>query len=332
MTTTTTHQAAAAFALSFDTELDSISALVSATEATARLAQLEKRVADAQLFLPAYDLRRCQQRIADVSAKLTAQKNKSRSKFSFSSKAKATLAAHTAVPSTPPPPTPTPINPTPEPTSSTATVFSNLQHTILRPLPTDTTISSSSSEVLLTNLSHCLVDLRSLCPLGAVHIKNASHCVILCGGIQGSVLIDDMTQSVLVSACRQFRMHTSTQSRILLHVSSKPIIEDCQSLIFGPYDPSTLTDSDNTPSTPSWREIVTRADLGDEEGSSGRWAAVEDFNWLRKGESPNWRRVGDVVNYGVGGAENVVTGSGCVVGSEVEGLNEVLKEAVRVRF
>ncbi|KAJ3010769.1 UNVERIFIED_CONTAM: hypothetical protein HDU68_001992 [Siphonaria sp. JEL0065] len=308
----------------FDSEHGKLSELLqtggpnASSEVQARLAVLEKAVSDAQLFLPAYDVRRCVQLLADLSTAVTKEKEKGRKKFAFKSKLPPKTTA------SPPPTTPTATTIPSEKQQETflpppnATVFANATDATLQPTTTITGSSTtdsppdvSSSEVYLSNLTNCIVDLRLLSPVGAVHIKSALNCVILCGGIKGSVLIDGMKNSTLVSACRQFRMHNSTNSRILLHVSSKPIIEDCDKIIFGPYVGGTIlledlskegktTSSNNNNnssneepplSIPDWLDIVTRAELGLVEGSNGRWFQVEDFNWLKSTASPHWRKV-----------------------------------------
>ncbi|KAI9339628.1 tubulin binding cofactor C-domain-containing protein, partial [Obelidium mucronatum] len=270
------------FTRKFDAEYAEIASLAdqgtNKPEVLTRLATLEKAVSDAQLFLPAYDVRRCIQMIGDLNSKLVLDKNKSRPKFSFSSKAKKSNVQSKPEESPQVPNADVILETAPKrqefaPPPS-ATVYTNLSNTLLRPK-----IANNASEVYLSNITCCIVDLRVITPTGAVHIKNVSNCIILCGGIKGSVLIDGMKDSVLVAACRQFRMHNSTTSRILLHVSSNPIIEDCNQLVIGPYTSTTVIDQ------------KTDSNAIAENGCAGRWGKVDDFNWLRSTESPHWRKV-----------------------------------------
>ncbi len=60
----------------------------------------------------------------------------------------------------------------------------------------------------------------------------------------------------------QVRIHDATQTDFYLNVGSKPIIESSKELLFAPYSNS--------------------------EKEKNFWNEVEDFNWLRQAQSPNW--------------------------------------------
>lgn len=63
-------------------------------------------------------------------------------------------------------------------------------------------------------------------------------------------------------------MHESRDCDIYLHVSGRPIIEDCTGVRFAPL-----------PQTHANTDIVAL---------DNQWAAVDDFKWLRSEPSPNW--------------------------------------------
>lgn len=80
-------------------------------------------------------------------------------------------------------------------------------------------------------------------------------------------------------------MHNSTNTRVFLHATSDPIIEDCTDISFSsnPF----ITSNDTTSSL-----------------------NVQDFNWLKQIQSPNWRmvensKIDDVQNLLISG-DNVV--------------------------
>ncbi|KAJ3249113.1 hypothetical protein HDU78_007075 [Chytriomyces hyalinus] len=301
---------AAAFTTKLDAEVTALNELIDSNNANARddvrlrIVALDKAVTDAALFLPQYDLRHALAAIAQLNSKMATEKDKTRSKFSFASRSKkstssakneavptsAAVVAAAADTTSTPALLPSSVVSASEETPANATVLRDLTNTFINPTP-ESTSDKNSTEVYLLNLKHCVVDLRQISPIGALHIKNIESCVLLCGGIMGSLLSDNIQNSCLVAACRQFRMHTSANTRILLHVSSHPIIEDCQTLVFGPYTPRSISSgSDDTLDSPfPWIHIVEKAGLGTDEGSAGRWMRVEDFNWLKKTASPNWR-------------------------------------------
>lgn len=116
--------------------------------------------------------------------------------------------------------------------------------------------SQTSVDILLSNLHHCVVILeQDNVQISAIHIKNVHHCVIYCGSIEGSVLMYGLTNSVLVVGCHQvrkrekkklevlltqvyaqFRMHDAHHVDIILHVTSRPIIEDSNDIQVGRFN------------------------------------------------------------------------------------------------
>ncbi|KAG0169328.1 hypothetical protein DFQ30_003736 [Apophysomyces sp. BC1015] len=125
-------------------------------------------------------------------------------------------------------------------------------------------------DVLLSNLTRCVVYLCDKINISALHVRNVSNCVVVCGSIGGSVLMYGFTRSVLSVTCHQFRMHEAQNATILLRVSSRPIMEDSAEVQIG-----------CLPSTAG--EIF--ANLYNE---------MEDFNWLKKQASPNWSLLSDI--------------------------------------
>jgi hypothetical protein len=103
-------------------------------------------------------------------------------------------------------------------------------------LPTAASHATSSGTV--SNLQHCVVDLSSPTTAGApfdvLYLRNIKDTLIICGQVAGAIHITDVENSVLVTACRQFRMHCSKSVDIYLYSTSRPIFEDCQDLRFAP--------------------------------------------------------------------------------------------------
>jgi len=73
----------------------------------------------------------------------------------------------------------------------------------------------------------------------------------------------------------QLRVHETRGSQIYLHVTSKPIIEDCSELGFAPYI--------NTEP-----EVLAQFGEAGLDVTANFWDQVEDFKWLKQTKSPNW--------------------------------------------
>jgi hypothetical protein len=121
----------------------------------------------------------------------------------------------------------------------------------------------------MTEISDSVVDLQETAtiddPFAGVVIRDVQNSVVVCGNVSGPVHITNVTNSVLVMTCRQFRMHDSTNVKVYLHCSSKPIIEDCKGIQFAPLPKGAAVES-----------------------SDNRWNEVDDFKWLKAEQSPNW--------------------------------------------
>ncbi|KAF8936013.1 tubulin binding cofactor C-domain-containing protein [Dissophora ornata] len=137
-----------------------------------------------------------------------------------------------------------------------------------------------AKDVALTNLTDCTISLMHDIPLGAIHIKNLKRCILVIPPVSGSILLHDCEGCVLIGACHQSRMHTSTNMDIYLHVTSEPIIEDCTDMRFAPYPYQDLLPADRL------NRLFAVAQLSPEVNYYDR---VKDFNWLRQQKSPNWR-------------------------------------------
>lgn len=58
--------------------------------------------------------------------------------------------------------------------------------------------------------------------------------VLLCGPIHGPAHLTDVSRSVILVACRQFRMHQAVDCDVYLHCTSRPIIEGCSRIRLAP--------------------------------------------------------------------------------------------------
>ncbi|CEI95234.1 hypothetical protein RMCBS344292_09426 [Rhizopus microsporus] len=219
---------------------------------------MEKKITEALDYIPSYDERQFSLQLKSLGDRLEKTKAEltPKAKFSFKSrKKKSSVLKATSTEKEP-------ETDNKEDLLSDATVLlKDESNTILR--LDQKTIEKKSIDVLLSNLKNCIVILEDPnITISTVHIKDVQDCVILCGKIDGSVLIYDIKHSLLVVGCHQLRIHDANEVDILMHVTSRPIIEDSTGVTSGKY--TIQTDDINY------------------------FDQIEDFNWLKKWASPNW--------------------------------------------
>merc|ERR1712062_600180 len=89
-------------------------------------------------------------------------------------------------------------------------------------------------DVSLINLKECHVKLYGA--PGTVHISNCEKCTIVIGPVSGSVFVDKCQSCKISAGCQQLRVHHTSNTDFLLHVTSRAIIEDTSSVTFAPYN------------------------------------------------------------------------------------------------
>ncbi|KAL2652714.1 hypothetical protein R1flu_020842 [Riccia fluitans] len=251
------------------------------------LSAMEKLVADASYFLPAYDVRSSQtavlklkDELATASAELIPKK-----KFSFRSKA----AKKQPIPTTAADSTTGEIkdekqnnggvsSPSTSPVSKEDSMAVQESNNRERIQGKQNSVFVRDSDVLgaeltLSHLKNCRVYLRGR--LTTFYIHGLRNCQIFAGPVTGSVFIDDVEGSTLVLASHQIRIHSTKATDFYLRVRSRPIVEYTTNVRFAPY----------AFSYPGMQEDLVAANLAEE---TGLWEKVDDFRWLRAVQSPNW--------------------------------------------
>ena len=71
-------------------------------------------------------------------------------------------------------------------------------------------------------------------PFAGLTLKNIKDSLIICGNVNGPIHVTDVHDSIVVVACRQFRMHECRGTDVYLLCTSRPIIEDCRNVRFSP--------------------------------------------------------------------------------------------------
>ncbi|KAL1800210.1 hypothetical protein ACET3X_000552 [Alternaria dauci] len=243
--------------------------------------RLSHDVQDASSLLPAYDQRTYSEAIKKLSEKLSSVRNSfdPPKKFNFKNKRKdmtkpqakpETSNTSTSQPSSLPeqPPPPQQKHQETAQTDAWTSALSNKSHAHTTLTQTPYTTSSPT----VSHITHCVVDLsaptKANAPFAALYLRSITSSLIITGQVAGAIHITDVSNSVIVTACRQFRIHGSKDVDVYLHSASRPIFEDCEGLRFAP-----LPDCYKTP------EI---------EQSANRWDQIDDFKWLKAEPSPHF--------------------------------------------
>jgi hypothetical protein len=185
--------------------------------------------------------------------------DKPKSRFAFKRAASSSSRAQSASPapaSSAPSPAPPPTQPAPP-----ATTYTLAAHTGRTLTPGDYG-GEGSYTLTLAALADCVVDLRASPGLTSLHARGLRRCTVLAPVMAGSAMLSDLHGCVIALGAQQFRLHDSSDSVLLLHTQSLPVVERCRGVRFGGYP------------FPA-------------EGGS-RHEQVQDFDWVRPGPSPHW--------------------------------------------
>lgn len=132
---------------------------------------------------------------------------------------------------------------------------------------------SEIGEFTLSGLDSC--EVRLVGCVNALFFNKLKGCKVYAAPVTGSILIEEVEDCVLVLASHQIRIHFAKRCDFYLRVRSRPIIEDCNGVRFGPY----------CLNYEGIEEDLEAAGLIEE---TGQWGNVDDFKWLRAVQSPNW--------------------------------------------
>lgn len=233
-------------------------------EISSDLKVLQKIVTDSALFITSYELQKAQASVSLLQANADKKRLEliPKKKFAFRSKKKVTQDKKVDV---------KPITKmVPDICKKNECNISELQDTII----TKTDADMSNKDISLYALTKCTVKL--LGSSGAMHVNKLEDCTILSGPVSGSIFIEDCKNCIFVLSCQQLRIHSTYESEFYIHVTSKAIIEDSNTLLFAPYS---FTYDD-------LKKHYTQSGL---DVSTNNWDDVDDFNWLvSKEHSPNW--------------------------------------------
>ncbi|KAG1776461.1 tubulin binding cofactor C-domain-containing protein [Suillus placidus] len=145
--------------------------------------------------------------------------------------------------------------------------------------------STDHIEVSIIRISNSILNLHTttnestlsanIVSLSALHIRDIQNSILILGTVDGSIMLHNLTNCVVVAGCHQFRMHNSTFIDAYLDITSNPIIESCDQVRFGMYPSELKTITGQEP-------LVTR-------NHTEFPFLPQDFSHIRATPSPNWR-------------------------------------------
>ena len=133
--------------------------------------------------------------------------------------------------------------------------------------------------VIIENMKNCEIQIPFI--VKSIYIKHLSNCKLQASAVQNATFIDFADNCKIYLASHQIRIHNSKETEFHLVARSNPIIEHCEGLGFG-----------NLQNTDFGKGNV---DLQKEAGLDAElknlFDQVQDFNWLKKDHSPNWKSI-----------------------------------------
>ena len=243
---------------------------------SAQAAALNERLSSAAMFLPSYQLRSRQTAWSALTEEVAVARAQAvpKKKFAFSKRKKKAGGAAAAP------------EPAPEPEPEAAALDPHADEVGMEFDPAylikdhagevlcKTTGEIAAHDYAVTDVSDCTIYLLDV--VGTLYIKRVKNCRIVCGPIRGSVHVDEVHDSTLSLCARQVRMHKSTETKLHIFCASDPIIEHSNGIGIGKYGELEYAD---------FAAHMAESTL---EGLADRRCGVQDFNWLRQNQSPNW--------------------------------------------
>lgn len=141
-------------------------------------------------------------------------------------------------------------------------------------------LTMNSDEILkkdieLSKLENCTIRLYG--NPSTLHITDIKNCKIFSGPVSTSVFVENCDDCIFVFPCQQLRVHSTHNSNFYIHVTSRAIIEDTDSVQFAPFN---------------WKynDINKHFEISGLDTCRNNWDTVDDFNWLATDvPSPNWK-------------------------------------------
>jgi hypothetical protein len=139
---------------------------------------------------------------------------------------------------------------------------------LISPPPSTT---SRPRTLILTDISAAAIDLRGSGPLSSASIRTGARALVILPAVHGAVRITVLSRAVVLFAgpASQIRIHDCVDCDFYVR-GGAPVVEGVRRVRFAPAPPTTGEEEEE----------------GGREGN--RWSDVQDFEWRRATQSPNW--------------------------------------------
>ncbi|KAG1890082.1 tubulin binding cofactor C-domain-containing protein [Suillus subluteus] len=247
---------------------------------------LNKRLTEATGRLPSYDQRQNELQLKALEKSLEELRSSTTGKTKFAFKRKVKISASAlAETATPPAPVNAPAISTSTISSPSRTISNHSNCYLSRSCPSCPSSSTDHIEVSIIRISSSILNLlmttnestlsANTVSLSALHIRDIQNSILILGTVDGSIMLHNLTNCVVVAGCHQFRIHNSTAVDAYLDITSNPIIESCDQVRFGVYPSELKITTDQQP-------VVTK--------NHTKFPFLpQDFSHIRATPSPNWR-------------------------------------------
>ncbi|EKX53344.1 hypothetical protein GUITHDRAFT_150387 [Guillardia theta CCMP2712] len=239
-------------------------------------AGLQEKVARASLFLPSYDLRLGNETVCKLHEMITTSRHALSPPATFSFKSRRC----------PPAPLSALLHSIHGDTGSTSrqdhfqgdTRAGDIDAELCFIDREDQVLVKRAGEVggrdfVLSRLRRCTIYICDTC--GALRADRLEGCKVYVGPVR-SVLAEKLERCEISVAAQQLRIHSAEACDFYVHTRSGPIIEHSKQLRFGRYNFQYA----------GCEKHLQGFGL---DQDSDMWSRVEDFNWLRTQQSPNWK-------------------------------------------
>ncbi|GAA28396.1 tubulin-specific chaperone C [Clonorchis sinensis] len=252
-------------------------------ETVGRIEELQKSLNDASLYLTSFDSEQARLELKNLNSQFQAKREQllPTKKFAFSRKPKS-VPSSTALRQSHPDQSKESLGQEFQSVSSFDANYSWTDcegpQTLLLPKSASQGGSDSliGQSVYLADLANCTVHVRGVC--GNLIARRLTRCRVYTYPVAGSVWIENCVGCDFILACRQLRIHSTSDSRLGLHMASRPIIEHSSGLHVAPYPIH----------YPDLSADLLLAGLSEDVNF---WREVEDFSHPNKRMttgSPNW--------------------------------------------
>jgi hypothetical protein len=142
-----------------------------------------------------------------------------------------------------------------------------------------TTAPSRPRTLILTQLSAAAIDLRAAGPLSSASVRAGARALVVLPRVRGAVRVAGLHRTVVLFAgpAAQLRVHDCADCDFYVSPyggGAPPVVEGVRRVRFAP--------------APAGGALRGSGDDHGEEVEGRRWADVQDFEWRKGTQSPNW--------------------------------------------